>query len=75
MPLQAKFSNQEQDQDRAFHLKTKKGDINPYVLLPGDPKRCSVIALFLENPILVGDHREYVIINGFYKDTPVTICS
>ncbi|MGL4393651.1 MAG: nucleoside phosphorylase [Brevinema sp.] len=75
MPIQATFSNNIEEQELAFHLKTKKGDVNPYVLLPGDPKRCGVIAKFLENPVLVGDHREYTIINGTYKGVPVTICS
>lgn len=61
--------------DLVYHLKIKKGDIAPYVLLPGDPKRCAVIATYLEDPILIADYREYVTITGTYKGIPVSVCS
>lgn len=70
------FYNKEIDNhELAHHLKIKKGDVSPYVLLPGDPKRCSYIAQYLENPVLVADYREYVTITGTYKGIPISICS
>ncbi len=75
MIKEPQFSDKQEDQELAFHLKIKKGAISPYVLLPGDPKRCGVIAQYLDKPQLIADNREYVIINGFYKGFPITVCS
>ncbi len=63
------------EDDLLHHLKIKKGDVAKYVLLPGDPKRCGVIAKFLDNPKLIADYREYVTITGTYKGVPVSVCS
>lgn len=57
------------------HLKIKKGDVARYVLLPGDPKRCALIAKFFDNPKLIADFREYVTITGTYKGVQVSVCS
>lgn len=58
-----------------FHLKIKKGDIGKYVILPGDPKRCKVIADHFDNPEFVADNREYMIYNGTLNGEKVTVCS
>ena len=31
-----------------YHLNIRKGDVGRYVLLPGDPKRCSKIAAYFD---------------------------
>lgn len=58
-----------------FHLRIKKGDIGRYVILPGDPKRVSKIAKYLEDPVLVADNREFTIYNGNLAGERVTVCS
>lgn len=50
-----------------YHVRLKKGDIPPYVLIPGDPKRVKKIAsLWDKNKFLV-DYRQYVTYKGEYK--------
>ena len=70
------FYNQSGDpKELVYHLKIKKGDIAPYVLLPGDPKRCAKIAEFLDDAQMIADYREYVTITGTYKGVPISVCS
>lgn len=58
-----------------YHIKLKNGDVASYVLMPGDPKRCAVIAKYFENAKLIADYREYVTITGSYKGIPVSVVS
>ncbi len=48
-----------------YHLQIKKGDVGRYVILPGDPKRCSKIAQHFDDAKLVADSREYVTYTGY----------
>ena len=48
------------DEGVQYHLQIKSGDVGKYVLLPGDPKRCKLIAEKLDDAVLVADSREYV---------------
>ncbi len=57
------------------HLKIKKGDINKYCLLPGDPGRVLRIINYLNDVKKVSENRGYLIFNGKYKGVPVTVCS
>ncbi len=58
-----------------YHLQIRKGEVGEYVILPGDPKRCSKIAEHLEQPRLVADHREYVTYTGMLDGTAVSVTS
>ena len=58
-----------------YHIRLKKGDISPYVLLPGDPGRVKLIAEYLENAVFVASNREYTTYKGTYKGVPVTVTS
>ena len=49
---------------RAFHLKTKSGDINRYCILTGDPGRTEEIAGHLQDAYHVCTNREFSIYNG-----------
>ncbi len=69
---------------RAFHLKTKSGDINRYCILTGDPGITEEIAGHLQDAYHVCTNREFSIYNGniSYAGTgekssgvPVTVCS
>lgn len=58
-----------------YHIGLKAGDVGEYVLLPGDPKRCAKIAEYFDDPVLVGDSREYVTYTGTLNGTKVSVCS
>ncbi len=58
-----------------YHLKIKEGDVAPYVLLPGDPKRVAVVASFWDDARLVADNREHITYTGTYKGVPISCTS
>ena len=58
-----------------YHLGVRPSDIGRYVLLPGDPKRCSKIAEFLEDARLVADSREFVTYTGYLDGERVSVTS
>ena len=58
-----------------YHIKLKQGDVGKYILLPGDPKRCALIAKYFDDAKLVGDNREYVTYTGFLNGEKVSVCS
>lgn len=57
------------------HLKIKKGEISPYVLLPGDPARVNVVGMYLEDFRILSSNREFRCGLGFYKGRKITVCS
>ncbi len=58
-----------------YHLKLVPGDVAPYVLLPGDPKRVEVVASHWDEAHKVADNREYITYTGVYKGTPISCTS
>lgn len=58
-----------------YHLRTKKGDVGRYVILPGDPKRVPLIASFLDDAVFVADNREYVTYTGYLDGVKVSVTS
>ncbi len=57
------------------HILITKGQINKYVLLPGDPKRISAFKPFLKKTKVISENREFVLMNGIYNNVPVSILS
>ncbi|OWZ83171.1 nucleoside phosphorylase [Natranaerobius trueperi] len=57
------------------HIRCREGDVNQYVLLPGDPARAKRIADCMDEATKVAENREYVIYNGYYDGQPVSVCS
>ena len=58
------------------HIRSRPGDVAPYVLIPGDPGRAERIAAKFASATLVAKHREYVIYTGTTAaGTPVSVCS
>ena len=56
------------------HIESKKEDIAKTVIMPGDPKRASLMAkLYLKNVKLVNNVRGMTAYTGYYKDKKVTI--
>lgn len=60
---------------KQYHTGVGSGDIGKYVILPGDPKRCSKIAAHFEDAKLVADSREYVTYTGTIDGVKVSVTS
>ena len=58
-----------------YHLKIQEGDVAPYVLLPGDPKRVPIVASYWDEAHFVADNREHVTYTGVYKGVPISCTS
>ncbi len=65
----------QENDNLVHHLKLKKGDVGKYVIMPGDPKRCVLIANKLSNAKLIADYREYVTYTGYINDIKVSVVS
>lgn len=63
------------DEGVQYHLQIKSGDVGKYVLIPGDPKRCKLIAEKLDDAVLVADSREYVTYTGSLCGEKVSVTS
>jgi uridine phosphorylase len=60
---------------KQHHIQLEKGDVGRYVLLPGDPGRCEVIAKHLDNAVHVATNREYVTFTGYLDGVKVSVTS
>ena len=58
-----------------FHIQCKAGDVGRYVLLPGDPGRCEIIASHFDNPVKIQSNREYTTYTGTLLGEKVSVCS
>src|SRR3989344_5049593 len=58
-----------------YHTRLKAGDIPPYVLVPGDPKRVAKIATLWQSAKEVADYRQYVTHKGEYKGAKLACTS
>ena len=61
--------------NKEYHIGVGKGDVGEYVILPGDPKRCALIAKYFDEPLLVGDSREFVTYTGYLDGVKVSVTS
>ena len=61
--------------DKEYHIGLKAGDVGEYVILPGDPGRVQKIAEHLDNPIFVGQNREYTTYTGTLNGVKVSVMS
>jgi len=60
---------------KMHHLQIEPGQIGEYVIMPGDPGRCYLIAEHFENPQLIAQSREYITYTGKYKGLMVSVTS
>lgn len=58
-----------------YHLQIAKGEVGKYVILPGDPKRCKLIASYFDDAELIADNREYVTYTGYLNNVKVSVTS
>lgn len=61
--------------DLQYHIRCRRGDVNRYVLLPGDPARVEVIAQGWGSARFIADNREHRTWSGELEGVPVTACS
>ncbi len=64
-----------ENKGRLYHIQVAKGEVGRYVILPGDPKRCRLIAQYFDDPKLIADNREYVTYTGTLDGEPVSVTS
>lgn len=60
---------------KQYHIGVGPEDIGKYVILPGDPGRCEKIAKYFDNPVKVGQSREYVTYSGYINGEKVSVTS
>jgi uridine phosphorylase len=60
---------------KQYHLQVERGDVGEYVLLPGDPARCELIAARLEGGRRVAGHREFTTFTGTLDGAAVSVTS
>ena len=58
-----------------YHIHCKSGNINKYVLLPGDPGRVEEIADEWDEKNFIASNREYTTFSGKIGDVPITATS
>lgn len=64
-----------QGSGKQYHINVGEGEVGRYVILPGDPKRCTKIAAHFDNSKLVADSREYVTYTGYLDGVKVSVTS
>jgi uridine phosphorylase len=61
--------------DVMHHIQLKQGDVGRYVLLPGDPGRCSFIAEHFDHAEKIAQNREYTTYTGYLLGEQVSVMS
>ena len=67
--------NYSENEGKQYHIQVGKGDVGRYVIMPGDPKRCALIARYLDNPVQMADSREFVTYTGTLDGVAVSVTS
>ncbi len=63
------------NEEKMHHINMKKGDVGRFVLLPGDPGRCEMIAKAFDSYEFVTSHREYTTYTGKILGETVSVTS
>jgi len=58
-----------------YHIQLSRADVGRYVLLPGDPGRCSLIAKHFDNAEKIAQNREYTTYTGYLLGEKVSVMS
>jgi uridine phosphorylase len=58
-----------------YHTRLAAGDVGRYVMLPGDPARCALIATYLDGATKVAENREFTTYTGTLRGVPVSVTS
>lgn len=60
---------------RVYHLRLQKGEVSPYVILPGDQATTEHISSVWEDTREIAYNREYRTVNGFYEGHAMSMTS
>ena len=63
------------DPTMQYHVHLREGDVGKYILLPGDPGRCKLIASYFEDPRFIVSNREYTTFTGTLLGESVSVTS
>ena len=63
------------DGNLQYHIQCKSGDVNNFVLLPGDPERVESIAKTWDESKFIASNREFKTFSGKFSGVPITACS
>lgn len=69
------MKNYSEDITRQYHIQVAKGEVGKYVIMPGDPKRCALIANYFEDPVFIADNREFITYTGTLDGVKVSVTS
>jgi uridine phosphorylase len=72
---ETKATRPETEDRKQYHIRCGPGDVEPYVLLPGDPERVPLIASKWDERREIAAYREHTTYSGKYKCVPITACS
>jgi len=75
MAFKSKSAERPEAEGLQYHIRLKAGDIPPYVLCPGDPKRVAKIASLWDKSEFVADYRQYVTYRGEYQGAKLACTS
>ena len=60
----------------SIHLKElKHGDLGEATIIVGDPGRVSLLAEAFDKRSIIVNNREFLLMNGYYKNQKVSVCS
>jgi len=65
----------EMDAGLQYHIRCKRGDVERYVLLPGDPERVDLIAADWDESRRIANYREHRTFSGKVGGIALTCCS
>lgn len=57
------------------HMGVSDGDVNPFVILCGNPERVERIQERFDESVSVGRKRGYIVYSGTYRGVPITVAS
>ena len=61
--------------NKQYHIACGEGDIGGYVIIPGDPGRCALIAKYLDDAKFVSSNREFTTYTGTLSGKSVSVLS
>lgn len=61
--------------ERQYHIACAPGEVGRYVILPGDPARCEIIASYFDEPRKIAQNREFTTYTGSLCGVPVSVTS
>ena len=61
--------------EKQYHIQVAPGEVGEYVILPGDPGRCDLIASYFDEPKLVAHNREFKTYTGTLDGKKVSVTS